>query len=491
MPDIKEMLKQKVAERVKQVDRFDILFITDGASRMYNLRGITAMEDFARFYDSSGKTAKISLVTMDSTRACQLKPDFSKFSIVWFDNVANRELSRIVDEQRLRITEDVLPGWKEDLDDFEKEIAAASKKYEEAVAAAEVAAGGPDHTETDEEQAAAKALKEIVKERDEYLADVAEYRAISSTRFIYALDEFIWEGPIGSGRSNTVNYVKTVEDLIVSCDALVVPNTQMAKLIGTFRFVGNKDIAVVPTFMSERFYPVNKIFKRAGSNSSSIRKPKILFKGPVIPTALQNYIFYYHDKADITISTGGVLQERVYKLLCEGKIKNIVHWSHPNLSDRALLHTQAVERDVPFDFVILTMPDDPADCIYCVADADTDALEAVACGAVAIAQIDDINYDDGVHICKETGLTFGHSITVEKFVALITKWSSCVSWDNAHEKQRKLLDTRMVGSDAIMGSYYGVMCGKLVSAERADTIKKMLADGDTAAEAIEAGEAAK
>ena len=121
MPDIKEMLKQKVAERVKQVDRFDILFITDGASRMYNLRGITAMEDFARFYDSSGKTAKISLVTMDSTRACQLKPDFSKFSIVWFDNVANRELSRIVDEQRLRITEDVLPGWKEDLDDFEYE----------------------------------------------------------------------------------------------------------------------------------------------------------------------------------------------------------------------------------------------------------------------------------------------------------------------------------------------------------------------------------
>ena len=49
----------------------------------------------------------------------------------------------------------------------------------------------------------------------------------------------------------------------------------------------------------------------------------------------------------------------------------------------------------------------------------------------------------------------------------------------------------MVGSDAIMGSYYGVMCGKLVSAERADTIKKMLADGDAAAEAIEAGEAAK
>jgi hypothetical protein len=46
--DIKQMLAQKVAERVPQRDKFNILFITDRDSRLYPLRGITAMEDLPR-----------------------------------------------------------------------------------------------------------------------------------------------------------------------------------------------------------------------------------------------------------------------------------------------------------------------------------------------------------------------------------------------------------------------------------------------------------
>lgn len=445
MSDIKELLDKKVEERVNRKDRFDILFISDADSRMYNMRGITAMEDFCRFY---GGIADVSLVTMDSRRVCQIRPDLSKFTVVWVDNVVNRELARFIDEERNRITENVLPGWHEDVVDMEKEI---------------------DGAGSDED------ADKVRKEYDEYLFDVGEYRALSSTRFIYALDEFIWEGP--GGRQNTVQYVKTAEDLIIACDELVVPNTQLAQAITDFRFVGNKPIAVVPTFMSERFYPVHRIFKRSNSGVSSIRKPKILIKGLVIPKAIQDYIFYNHDKADITVSTGGVLEDRVYELLLKKEIRNLVHWSNPLVTDRNIVTTQAIERDCSFDFVVLTMPDDPTDSVYTVADVDTDALSAVACGAVVFAQIDDIHYGDGIHICKETGLTFGHDITVEQFKSMITKWSSCVSWDNAHEKQRKLLETRMVGSNYVMGGFYGAMAGKLVSEKRNDAISKLVGDG--------------
>lgn len=484
--DIKQMLAQKVAERVPQRDKFNILFITDRDSRLYPLRGITAMEDFCQFYSA---IADISLVTMDSKRVCELRPDLSKFTTVWIDNVANRELVKFIDSERNRITEEVLPNWS---DGF-AELSAECDKYGAELAelnakiSAEIEKFGEDEAAAnkywDSVKGQVEELEKKAGEADEYLADIAEYRALSSVRFLYALDEFIWEGP--GGRQNTVNYVKIAEDLMTACDAIVVPNAQLAKLITEFQFIGKKDIAVAPTFLSDRFYPTYKLFKRSNSGVSSIRNPKVLIKGLVIPKAIQDFIYWNHekdhDKYDITICTGGVLDDRVYKLLCDGHIKNITHWSDPRLNDPKLARTGAlqrqvaIERDIPFDFVILTMTDKPDESIYSVADVDNDALAAIACGAVAIAEINQVGYGPGMHICKETGLTFGPDISVEQFKALLEKWRSCASWDNAHEKQRKLLSTRMVGSNAVMGGFYGAMNGKLVSMQRNDEISKLLA----------------
>lgn len=475
MLEIKEMLDRKIAERVKQRDRLDILFITDADSRLYNLRGITAMEDFVRYYQT---ISDVSLVTMGSDRVNQLQPDLSKFTVVWVDNVANPALSRYIDAERERITELVVPHWKDGLDELEAECDKARAEYAELMnkVNAEIEQVSDNKAAVDavmkKYQAKIDELTEKSKAADTYREQVAEYRAISSTRFIYALDEFIWEGP--GRRQNNVMYVKVVEDLIVACDELVVPNAQMAQLIGTFNFIGKKPTAVVPSFMSERFYPVHKIFKKSNSGVSSIRKPKILIKGLVIPDAIQSYIYYNYKNADITISTGGVLQDRVYELVVKREVKNIVHWSNLASNSRNVTTTLAYERDVDFDFVILTMMDDPSDSIYTVADVDIDALQAVACGSVVLAQIDDIGYAPGMHICKETGLSFGKDITTEKFAAMITKWSKCVNWDNAHEKQRKLLDTRMVNSTSVMGGFYGAMTGKPVSEQRNEVIKKLI-----------------
>ena len=424
--DISEMLAKKIEERVNGRDRFDILFITDGASRLATIRGIDAMEDFRRFYSG---VADISVVCMDSDRVVSLGTDLSKYNVVWLDNVANPALNRYISEFLVGYTEELLPEWQKGTEELSDE------------------------------------------EKGKYYAEVSEYRALHC-RIVYALDEFIWEGP--GGRQNTVMYVKTVEDAAAISDEVVVPNAEMAKAIREFGFLGDKEMVVVPTFMSERFFPVHRVNKKSSSYASTIRKPRILVKGLTIPKAVQDYIVYDSDKIDFTVSTGGDLEDKLIELLGKKTVRNIVHWSNPVINERNIVTTMSVERDSRFDFVILTMPDKVDDSIYSVTDVDTDALMAIASGAVAIAEIDDIGYGTGTHVCQETGMTFGKDIKVDELRKMITKWSICVNWDSAYEKQRKLLDQRLAQSEPVMGGYFNAMLGKRVSEARMKTLKAMM-----------------
>ena len=131
-------------------------------------------------------------------------------------------------------------------------------------------------------------MKEKGTVYEQYVADANEYRAMT-LRVVYALDEFVWEAP--AGRQRTIVDAMTVQETMQMADEVIVPNSELAGAIKDLGLVSEyTDVLVIPTFMNEYFYPINRITNRMASLSTMINKPKILVKGTCIPKNVQNFI---------------------------------------------------------------------------------------------------------------------------------------------------------------------------------------------------------
>lgn len=487
MTDFKKLIEDGIAANLANKPKFNILYVGDESSRLAYCRGITAMQEFKHFY---GNLADISLTIIDSktfNRAC---PDLTFYNILWIDNISNRTFMAALEEKVNAVMDKLAPDWRKDAEQIKKDSEADRKAYEDfqAEVDAKVAELGDNEEEINKYLESVQEKLDDLKEKgtvyEQYVADANEYRAMT-LRVVYALDEFVWEAP--AGRQRTIVDAMTVQETMQMADEVIVPNSELAGAIKDLGLVSEyTDVLVIPTFMNEYFYPINRITNRMASLSTMINKPKILVKGTCIPKNVQNFIIHGYDKYDITICTVGELDDRLMKLLTTAKdpkhpekgacVRNMIHWANPYVNPRNMQKTIAIERDAAFDFTILTGPDDFSDDIYNITMTDTDALIAVASGSVAIACIDDAGFRKGTHICLDTGLTFGKDTKVDDIKGMLIKWSICSNWDTAYEKQKQyLIGRRLVSAPNVMGGFFNAMLGRKFSLAR----KEKFGDGDT------------
>jgi hypothetical protein len=487
MTDFKKLIEDGIAANLASKPKFNILYVGDETSRLSYCRGLTAMQEFKHFY---GNLADISLTSIDSKTFIRACPDLAFYNILWIDNISNRNFMASLEEKVNDVMNRIAPDWRKDAEQIKKDSEGDRKAYEDfqAEVDAKVAEFGDDEEEANKYLESVKEKLDALKEKgtayEQYVADANAFRAMT-LRVVYALDEFVWDAP--AGRQNTIVGAMTVQETMQMADEVVVPNSELAGAIKDLNLVSEyTDVLVIPTFMNEYFYPINRIYSRMTSLSTIINKPKILVKGTCIPKNVQNFIIHGYDRYDFTICSVGELDERLMKLLSTPKdpkhtekgpcVRNMVHWANPRINPRNIQKTVAIERDAAFDFTILTGPDDFADDIYNITMTDTDALIAIASGSVAIACIDDAGFNKGTHVCLDTGLTFGTNTKVDDIKGLIVKWSICSNWDQAFEKQKQYLITRrLVSAPNVMGGFFNAMLGRKLSLAR----KEKFGDGDT------------
>lgn len=471
---------KKIEERLNQIletkREFNVLFITDGKSRLSCVRGYDAMQQFKQFYST---IAEVTMTTMDSKTFCRTKPDLSVYSVVWVDNIISREFNDIIVESMRNAFERVAPGWKEDAERVRVENEPAQKAYEEFQDAVDsrVAALGDDEKAIEEYLTSVDKklteLREAGTVYDKYMAQANEYRSLT-LRVVYTLDEFVWDAPVA--RNKSIVEAKIVTDCLSYADTVVVPNNELRIALEQLKLTPmDKDIVVIPTYVSSFFYPTHKVFLKASDGYTSIRKPKILVKGTDIPQGVQNFIIHSCNEYEFTLSTVCDLDPRLMKLLAPrmsvgGKklppiVRHVMHWANPYVTEKNITETMAMERDAGFDFVILTEPETVESDIYNITITDTDALLAIASGSVVFAQIADAHFDKGVHLCNECGpnFVFGNAIKPAELHAIIEKWRITVNWDEAYTKQRTLMEHRLVSDPAVLAGYFHSMLGRRVS----------------------------
>ena len=480
MVDFKKLIEAGVAENVSRVPKFNILYVGDDTSRLAYCRGMTAMQEFKHYY---GKLADISITTVDSKTFIGACPELSYYNVLWIDNVSNRMFMNALETRVNAVMDKLAPGWRDDAEQIKKDSEADRKAYEEFQAEVDkkVYELGEDEAAIDKYLASVKEKLDALKQKgtvyEQYIASANEYRAMT-LRVVYALDEFVWEAP--AARQRSIIDAMNVHETMHMADEVIVPNGELAGAIKDLGFVDEyTDVLVIPTFMNEYFYPINKINCRMKSLSTIIHKPKVLVKGTVIPKNVQNFIIHSYENYEFTISAVGEVDVRLSKLLSTPKdpkhpeagplVRFMKHWADPDVTPRTMQHTIAIERDAQFDFTILTGPDDFANDIYNITMTDTDALIAIASGSVALACVDDAGFEKGTHVCVDTGMTFGSSTPVKDISALLIKWSSCSNWDLAYDKQKKYLITRrLVSSPNVMGGFFNAMLGRTLSLARKD-----------------------
>lgn len=424
--DFSKKIETRIGELLEKKREFNVLYVGDNTSRLSCVRGLTAMQQFKSFYSS---IASVSVTTMDSKTFCKSRPNLDSFGIVWVDNVINRQfndtLLALIGESFDRKE----PGWRDE----------------------------------------AKALSGDL--RAQFDKEANEYRSLL-THVVYSLDEFVWDAP--AARNRTIIEARTVADCVSYADTVVVPNNEMRTALVQLQLAEeDKDIQIIPSFVSSQFYPTHKIFLKSKTGSTVINRPKILVKGTEIPKNVQNFIIHGTDDYDFTICTVGELDPRLMELLRprskkEGPlVRNMMHWANPYVTADNMAETMAMERDAGFDFVILTGPDDYADDIYNVTITDTDALIAISSGSVVFAQIEKAGFAKGIHLCNETGenFIFSEETKVKELKDRIEKWRITVNWDEAYTKQRTLLEHRLVSDPQVLAGFFHAMLGRRVSTE--------------------------
>ena len=432
--DFQEQINEIIKDTLSEKLSFDILLVSDENSRLSVLRGYNALAQFRNFY---GTMATVNLTSMTTGEYLRVKPDLHNYNVLWMDNVVNPQ--------------------------FIASVSDSLREYEDEVCDGPMVIDGREESDLQKESEQRRTMRNL------------------RIRAIYALDEFVWDAP--AGRQVNMFTVRMVEDAMIVADEIVVPNAEMVSVLKKVGLVPpDKDVVVINTFVNDTFYPIHKVFTKSSNYSTQIRRPKILIKGTTIPMNVQKFIMMdeVNKSYDITISSVGELAKPIYKLMqrtSDGKpprITTIPHWANPVMNRSNYASTMAIERDMGFDFVITTIPDDIENNPYELTNLDTDNILAVAEGAVTIAGVLNAGFSKENHICVATNLVFGPKTTEKELQSLIERWRICTNWDTAYQKQRDLLATKTVSSEQIMGGYFHVMLGHTLSDAFGNKLKEAL-----------------
>lgn len=420
IPVISDELRQQAS--IKPV--FNILFVSDNDSRLSLFRGSSIFKTFEEFY---ARQADISCSYIPSSKLASMKVnDFDDYNILWIDNVSSYSAAKNLSELNIELLNSIDSSWKETIDKL-----------------------------SSDSDATVKFIKELNAKRE------------SKLRIIYALDELVWEGPVG--RSHDVQSVQIIETLINMADSIVVPTAELRELIKYYKFVSddNKDIFVIPTSVNADMYPLFKDFSREKGANNTFDKPRILIKGLTIPMNVQKFIAENHKKFKITVCTVGELDDHIMGLIQRQKVTHIYHWANPYVNKRNILATYALERDMAFDFVIHTKPDNLNGQMYELSTGDDDILLTIASGSLPICGVDHVGYDeDSNHLGLSSGLTFGKDSTEKSIRQMIENYSVGVRWNDAFNKCRALVESRIITSPKIISAYFSVLLGRELSHAR-------------------------
>lgn len=428
------VMTDELRTKAKSKATLNILFVSDNDSRSNILRGDAMLKSFVRFYE---RTNDITYQIAPSSKLSELTDaEISKFNVVWLDNVseymAGISFGNVID----RITDIIEPNWKETA----------------------------TRLSTENQDAATEFMNNLVAKRRERI------------RIIYALDEFVWEAPLG--RVKEVKRVQVIESLMSMADTIVVPNAELADLIqGVFNFVReDADIQVIPSVLSVDFFPLYKNFNRTGNAGGLRDKPKVLIKGLTVPENVQEFIMENFKKMDITVCSVGEVNEHVMGLMHRKKVNHIMHWSHPHVNRRNMLDTMAIERDSGFDIVIHTMPrvvmksdkteDSHAQNFntlatkgYELACGDDDILCSIGYGAIPVCESEYIDFPEN-HLSKVSGYVFGSDTPAKYLRNVVTSLCDVpVKFNEVYAKCKASVETRISASPQIMGAYFSAMVG--------------------------------
>jgi len=418
-----ELRKQALEKPV-----FKILYVGDGDSRLAPFRGETMLKTFSTFYE---RQADIQYYTVTSAKFANMNiDDLVDVNIIWMDNVSTFAAAKNLADIQGDLMEDIEPGWKDKFKELDEKDKEAALKY----------------------------ATEINKKRNDKL------------KIVYALDEFIWEGPIG--RSHDVQTVQLMETAMNIADTIVVPNPELREAIIYFKFTQDpdKDVYVIPSSVSIDFFPLYKNFTKTGkAELSQLRdKPKVLIKGLTIPKNVEEFIVNNYKKMDITISSVDEVNDHVRGLLSRQKISHIYHWANPYVHRGNINATYAIERDTCFDFVIHTKPDTLQGNMYEITTGDEDILFSISYGALPICGVDDMGYDkESRHLAVASGVTFGKDTSSKKLAKIIEKYQTPVMFNEVFNKCRQMVENRISTSPLVIARYFAVMLGKDMSQARA------------------------
>lgn len=432
-------LTDALREKASKKPIFNILHVTNEDSKLSLFRGRTALKSFVDFFDHQADMAY--LTATPSMLAKMSIDELCKYNILWLDNVSDMNAINNLSKIHYELLNRTEPGW-------------------------------------------AEKVTSMGEAGMQYLRDINEKRSNETIRIVYALDEFIWEGPVG--RAHDINTVKIMESFMELSDIIVVPTAMLKEAILHYDFVSDplKQFAVIPTVANLEFFPLLKNFVRNNRTATQtiMNKPRVLVKGVTIPKNVQEFIADNSKKMDITISSVGELDPHIIGLINDKKVSQIYHWANPHVNRRNMAMTYAIERDGAFDFVIHCKPDDVMGDLYEVTSDVDDIILSIASGAIPITGLDHIGYTK-THLAY-AGIVFDKNTPSKKLRAIIDDYSLPVRWNEAFTKARNALEHVLITSPQILRIYFTVMLGKEMTLARDALAKENAAKLDVKAESI-------
>ncbi len=413
------ILTDELREKAGKRPVFNILYIGDNDSHLSPFRGESMLRTFTEVYS---KQADISYMTATPKYVSNMKlSQFDDINIIWIDNISDFKAAQKLTEIQSTILEEVHPGWKDEVKALQEE-----EKTEEAV----------------------EFIREINRKREDKL------------RIIYALDEWVWEGPIG--RSHDIQSVQLIETYINLADRVITPTYELRDAIQHYKFIvdPNKPISVIASAINSDFFQLYRDFSR--NNDARVKqlrdKPKVLIKGVSVPENIQTFIIDNYKKMDITVCSVGEVNDHLMGLMQNGKVKHIYHWANPFVNKSNINATYSIERDGGYDFVISTKPDELVGELYEITSGDEDILFAIAYGALPISGIEHLGFDENSgHLSVLCGLTFGKDTNPTKIRKMIESHTVASTFNDKFNKCRAIVENRLANSPLIGSKYFSVM----------------------------------
>ena len=437
-----EELKKKASEK----PMFNILVVSDKDSYLTPFRGDSVFDTFSQFY---AKLADITVTKTSSKILAKMNVDeFAHYNILWLDNVIDYGSTKVIADVQRELLMKIDPNWKE------------------------IITSGGD-------------------ESGEYIASLSAKKQ-NVLKVIYALDEFVWEAPVGRGRD--IRTVKNIETFIDLSDVVVVPTPELREVILAHGIPKdpNKDIYVIPTGVSIEFFPLFKGMVKNNRNITDtlMEKPRLLIKGLSIPSNVQQFIVEQYKKYDITICSVGEIDDHILGLMQAKKVNHIYHWANPYVNSANLVPTYAIERDGGYDFVLHCKPNSVNGNMYEICLGDEDILMSIAYGALPFCGVNHIGYDEehAGYLGIRCGVQFGKDTTSKTLNEMIRARMVPVKFNEEMGKARSLIDSRLTLSPMIMGRYFTLFLGKELAQARA-TLAREVADKMDAESAIADAEA--